>query len=170
VGVAVEVAVGLAVAVGVAVEVAVGLAVAVGVAVEVAVGLAVAVGVAVVVGVTVGVAVDVPVAVAVAVGEAVGVGVIPPACNPLSLNTWSGPPATGMDVVLRVHVGTSPNPAPGFCHITPKFDCTARSVHPQAPFGTNGMLAWISTQYLPSVRTAAVGKLIVKVLPATENG
>jgi hypothetical protein len=34
----------------------------------------------------------------------------------------------------------------------------------------NVMLAWISTQYVPAVSTAMLGKFTLKVLPETLNG
>jgi hypothetical protein len=174
-GVAVGVALGLPVALGVTVGVAVALGVALGLAVGLAVLLGVTVGDAVPLGVVVGEAVPPAVAVGVAVTEglpvAVGLGVgEPPPVMPLSRNTWSGPPAMGMQVVFRVHVGQIPKPPMGFCHAAPLFDCTVRSLQAHAPFGINVMLAWISTQYVPSERAASLGKLTVKVLPTTENG
>ena len=162
------VAVALGVPLGVAVGVALGLPVAVGVALGVAVGLAVVLGVAL--GVAVGLCVPLGVAVAVADGLPVAVGVgVPPPIVPLSRNTWSGPPATGMQVVFKVHVWQKPKRPPGFCQAAPWFDCTVRSVQTQTPSGRNVILAWISTQYVPSVRIAMLGKVTEKVVPTTEN-
>ena len=171
-GVAVGVALGLPVAVGVALGVAVGLIVPLGVALGVAVGVAVVLGVAVGLCVPLGVAVAEAVGVAVADGlpVAVGVGVgVPPPIVPLSRNTWSGPPATGMHVVFKVHVWQKPKRPPGFCQAAPWFDCTVRSVQTHTPSGRNVILAWISTQYVPSVRIAMLGKVTEKVVPTTEN-
>ena len=104
-------------------------------------------------------------------GDPVGVGVgVAPPIVPLSRYTWSGPPAVGMQTVFTVQVGQKPNPPPGFCQAAGLFDCTVRSVQPHSPFGLKVILAWISTQYVPAVRTAGLGKLTVKVLPLCVNG
>ena len=79
-------------------------------------GLIVPLGVAV--GDGVPLAVAVAVAVGVAEGEAVGVGVPPPVV-PLSRNTWSGPPVTGMQVVFRAQVGQVPKPPRDFARLRP---------------------------------------------------
>lgn len=160
-------ALGVALGVPEGVPVALGVAEGLPLAVGVAVGLIVPLGVAVDDGVPL--AVGVPVAVGLVEGEAVGVG-LPPPVVPLSRNTWSGPTVRGTHVVFRAQVAHSPTPPPGFCQAAPWFDCTMRSVHIHAPLGINIMLAWISTQYVPAVRTAMLGRFTVKVLPETENG
>ncbi len=66
---------------------------------------------------------------------------------------------------LRLQLWHIPKPPIGFRQAAALFDVTVRSVHPHSPSVLKVMLGWISTQYVPVVSTAGVGRFIVNVVP-----
>ena len=130
-------------------------------------------------GVTLGVAVGVKVAVGVTVGVTVGLAVCCCSCWTSSRRRgwrWRRSSASRCPVKPKHLIGsarqrdagcflspgrTDTKPPLGFARLA--LDSLAAAI-PQnhAPFGRNVMLAWISTQHVPSARTATLGKVTEK--------